>query len=179
MDEVMDNDTLLEEITADPTTSYWLKNALKEMMDRDPIDAANDAHLLHIFLRQRMIAGLYGRSGLEDHETAQGVITLLTNDGMNHEAEAISRILTRFDHAMDEAAALKKRQETSQDEKPREAWPSTIPPDLRSKLEAVMGFRQFGPQELWGEIRDWLSEHGAEVPDGLPEAPRYPHSDGA
>ena len=51
-------------------------------------------------------------------------------------------------------------------------WPQTIPPDLRRKLENVMGYRQFGPQDLWGEIRDWLVAHGVEAPPQLPEDER-------
>lgn len=51
-------------------------------------------------------------------------------------------------------------------------WPLTIPPDLRRRLENVTGYRQFGPQDLWGEIRDWLEMHGVEVPEGLPEDER-------
>lgn len=48
-------------------------------------------------------------------------------------------------------------------------WPQTIPPDLRRRLENVTGYRQFGPQDMWGEIREWLEIHGVEVPAGLPE----------
>lgn len=47
-------------------------------------------------------------------------------------------------------------------------WPQTIPPDLRSKLENVMGYRSFGPQDVWGELRDWLELHQVEVPERLP-----------
>lgn len=51
-------------------------------------------------------------------------------------------------------------------------WPQTIPPDLRRKLENVMGYRQFGPQDLWGEIREWLVAHGVDAPEVLPEDER-------
>lgn len=51
-------------------------------------------------------------------------------------------------------------------------WPQTIPPDLRRKLENVMGYRQFGPQDLWGEIREWLVAHGVDAPEELPEDDR-------
>lgn len=47
-------------------------------------------------------------------------------------------------------------------------WPQTIPPDLRRRLENVMGYRNFGPQDVWGEVRDWLVLHEVEVPDRLP-----------
>ena len=51
-------------------------------------------------------------------------------------------------------------------------WPQTIPPDLRRKLENVIGYRQFGPQDLWGEIREWLVAHGVDAPPQLPEDER-------
>jgi hypothetical protein len=47
-------------------------------------------------------------------------------------------------------------------------WPQTIPPDLRRKLENVMGYRSFGPQDVWGELREWLEKHRVEVPEALP-----------
>ena len=51
-------------------------------------------------------------------------------------------------------------------------WPQTIPPDLRRKLENVMGYRSYGAQDLWGEVREWLVAHGVEVPEQLPEDER-------
>lgn len=51
-------------------------------------------------------------------------------------------------------------------------WPQTIPPDLRRRPESVSSYRQFGPQDLWGEIREWLEMHGVEVPVELPEDER-------
>jgi hypothetical protein len=47
-------------------------------------------------------------------------------------------------------------------------WPQTVPPDLRPRLEDVLGQRSHGPAEIWGEIRDWLVKHGVEAPGGLP-----------
>ena len=35
-----------------------------------------------------------------------------------------------------------------------------------------MGFRSYGPSELWGEIRDWLEHHDVAAPDKLPERPK-------
>ena len=49
------------------------------------------------------------------------------------------------------------------------SWPHNVPPDLRRRLENVLGFRSYGPAELWGEIREWLFLHGIEAPDRLPE----------
>jgi len=37
----------------DPTTSYWLKTSLKGALIRDPVDAANDAHILADLLNNR------------------------------------------------------------------------------------------------------------------------------
>ncbi len=52
---------------------------------------------------------------------------------------------------------------------PMTDWPQTIPPDLRRRLDGVMGFRSFGPNDVWGELRDWLVLHGVEAPAKLPE----------
>lgn len=51
-------------------------------------------------------------------------------------------------------------------------WPQTIPPDLRRRLENVTGYRSYGPQDLWGEVREWLVLHQVEVPEGLPVDPQ-------
>ncbi len=31
-----------------------------------------------------------------------------------------------------------------------------------------MGYRSFGPQDVWSELREWLEQHQVEVPEGLP-----------
>ena len=36
----------IEEVIADPGTSFWLKEALQVSLRRDPMDALNDASLL-------------------------------------------------------------------------------------------------------------------------------------
>jgi hypothetical protein len=41
-DEVLEAQVVL----ADPSTSYWLKSAIKAAMARDPVDALNDALVL-------------------------------------------------------------------------------------------------------------------------------------
>jgi hypothetical protein len=38
--------TIKAAILADPSTSYWLSNAIKALEKRDPLDAARDAALL-------------------------------------------------------------------------------------------------------------------------------------
>jgi hypothetical protein len=40
-------------ILREPGTSHWMKNALSAALDRDPVDAVNDAELLAIVLRHR------------------------------------------------------------------------------------------------------------------------------
>jgi hypothetical protein len=46
-------------------------------------------------------------------------------------------------------------------------WPFSIPADLRNRLAGVLSTRHCGPPEVWGEIRDWLEEKGAQVPEGI------------
>jgi hypothetical protein len=36
----------VEELLSDPSTSFWLRNALTSALLRDPVDAANDAEIL-------------------------------------------------------------------------------------------------------------------------------------
>lgn len=42
-----------EEVTGDPTASFWLKDALRAAITRDPVDAANDAEVLARILDRR------------------------------------------------------------------------------------------------------------------------------
>ena len=48
----------LPAIVEDPTTSYWLKDAIKALWARDPVDAANDTELLADIMRRRAAAKL-------------------------------------------------------------------------------------------------------------------------
>jgi hypothetical protein len=50
----------LEEILADPTASNWLKNALQTAVERDYVDAVNDAEFLFHWLEERL-AEIQGR----------------------------------------------------------------------------------------------------------------------
>ena len=43
----------IEEVMRDPAASQWLKNALRSALDRDPVDAANDAEVLARLLDRR------------------------------------------------------------------------------------------------------------------------------
>jgi hypothetical protein len=49
----------VEELFRDPSTSFWLRNALTSALLRDPVDAANDAEILaRVLDRQcRLILG--------------------------------------------------------------------------------------------------------------------------
>ena len=43
----------IEKVLADPAASLWLKEALSSALDRDPVDAANDAEVLDQLLGRR------------------------------------------------------------------------------------------------------------------------------
>jgi hypothetical protein len=47
-------ETRVEEILSDPAVSTWLKTALRESLERDPLDALNDALLLASLLEERL-----------------------------------------------------------------------------------------------------------------------------
>ena len=47
-----------EEILDDPAASDWLKGALRTALERDPVDALNDALLLAATLEERLRAVL-------------------------------------------------------------------------------------------------------------------------
>jgi len=49
----MPTDTILARL-ADPCTTYWLRDALKTSLARDPLDALNDAEALASMLRERL-----------------------------------------------------------------------------------------------------------------------------
>lgn len=43
----------INEVLSDPTTSLWLKAALRSALYRDPVDAANDSEILARLLERR------------------------------------------------------------------------------------------------------------------------------
>ena len=49
----MDIDRDIHAIIGNPSTSYWLSDALRAALKRDPIDAAHDAEQLASLLTQR------------------------------------------------------------------------------------------------------------------------------
>lgn len=52
-------------------------------------------------------------------------------------------------------------------------FPDELPPDLRARLEEVIGRKSFGAACLWGEIHEWLEKHGIDAPDTLPPRETY------
>ena len=61
-------DTSVDRIILDPTTSYWLQDALVVLRQRDPVDAVNDAEMLADIMRERFDAMV------EVHEAMQGAL---------------------------------------------------------------------------------------------------------
>lgn len=49
----MPSDHEIRQILAGPGTSNWMKVALSTALNRDPVDAVNDAELLALVLRHR------------------------------------------------------------------------------------------------------------------------------
>ena len=43
----------IDQVLADPAASFWLKQALRSALPRDPVDAANDAEVLACLLNNR------------------------------------------------------------------------------------------------------------------------------
>jgi hypothetical protein len=43
----------IDEVLRDPAASFWLKDALRSALERDPVDAANDARVLARLLDRR------------------------------------------------------------------------------------------------------------------------------
>ena len=43
----------IEQVLADPAASFWLKDALRSALARDPVDAANGAEVLAQLLDRR------------------------------------------------------------------------------------------------------------------------------
>ncbi|MGB8421380.1 hypothetical protein HHL24_35395 [Paraburkholderia sp. RP-4-7] len=45
---------LAAKICSDPSASYWLKEAIKALLKRDPVDAVNDSEVLAEIMRARL-----------------------------------------------------------------------------------------------------------------------------
>jgi len=50
----MDSKQLIGAIINDPGASFWLKNAVTALQDRDPVDALHDVEILLEFCRLRV-----------------------------------------------------------------------------------------------------------------------------
>ncbi len=48
----------VDAILNDPSASFWLKDALRSALQRDPVDAVRDAELLAVVLANRSAAAL-------------------------------------------------------------------------------------------------------------------------
>jgi hypothetical protein len=51
-DRVLEAHARITATIAHPATSYWLRRALIDALERDPLDARADAFLLHMLLRE-------------------------------------------------------------------------------------------------------------------------------
>ena len=45
---------IIDDVLNDPTISNWLKSALGSALNRDPLDATNDAEMLFLILSTRL-----------------------------------------------------------------------------------------------------------------------------
>ncbi|MGZ5198252.1 MAG: hypothetical protein ACXWC4_00645 [Telluria sp.] len=58
----MNSDDQIRGVIASPETSFWLKHALAEALDRDCLDALRDAELLAHLLKGRFESLIGGQS---------------------------------------------------------------------------------------------------------------------
>ena len=49
----LESDKTIARLLVDPSLSYWLKDALRTALERDPLDALNDAEALCQVLTER------------------------------------------------------------------------------------------------------------------------------
>ena len=64
MNDVISDDPAVEELMSDDSASDWLKAALRTALERDPVDALNDALALAAALEGRLRSVL----GLEEED---------------------------------------------------------------------------------------------------------------
>lgn len=62
----------LEEVLRDPAASFWLKDALRSALARDPVDAANDAEMLAQVLDGRCRSILASLDGKRENSDSGG-----------------------------------------------------------------------------------------------------------
>jgi uncharacterized protein with PIN domain len=65
-DDIVIDDSGIYAVLEDPAASYWLKAALDGALNRDPVDAANDAEVMARILAKRAekLEGLLSRQDL-------------------------------------------------------------------------------------------------------------------
>lgn len=51
---MIDIDYTIGLVLADPAASYWIKDALRSALTRDPVDAVNDAEVLAKILKHKV-----------------------------------------------------------------------------------------------------------------------------
>jgi hypothetical protein len=54
VNETISESLTAEDVIADEATSFWLKSALRTALERDPVDALNDAIVLAATLEVRL-----------------------------------------------------------------------------------------------------------------------------
>jgi len=64
VNDVISDDPAVEEVMSDESASDWLKAALRAALERDPVDALNDALALAAALEERLRSVL----GLEEED---------------------------------------------------------------------------------------------------------------
>ena len=68
------SDDMINAVLMDPAISYWLKDAVQALIQRDPVDALSEAYTLATLMLQRCneILGISGSLMLEpNHEPHQ------------------------------------------------------------------------------------------------------------
>jgi hypothetical protein len=62
----MSDNEEIKRLLSDPCVSFWLRDALLSALQRDPVDAANDAEVLFAVLNKRVVE-VQGRFFGSDH----------------------------------------------------------------------------------------------------------------
>ena len=69
----MSSDEEIQAVMQDPCTSYWLRDAIKTSMNRDPLDVANEAeHLAALFAKRAQEKAAQAMAWLAVQRAAEG-----------------------------------------------------------------------------------------------------------
>lgn len=104
----------VEELQADPASSYWLKFSLQAALGRDPVDAANESELLAAVLAARARRALTPKHEC-DHLMprafdADAVAILASDIGFMRRGEALPRgLLAVVEAVVDRCASIGDR----------------------------------------------------------------------